>query len=68
MLGWTRHVARVEDDRSASKILTGKSTGKRLLGRPRRRCEDNIRIGFQEIYVNTKNWIDSTHDNIDKLV
>ena len=31
------HVARIEESRSAFKILTGKSTGKRPLGRPRRR-------------------------------
>ena len=31
------------EGRSAIKILTGKPTGKRPLGRPRRRCEDNIR-------------------------
>ena len=39
---WAGHVARMEEDRSAFKILTGKSTGKRPLGRPRRRWEDNI--------------------------
>ena len=36
-LRWAGHVARMEEARSASKILTGKSTGKRLLGRPWRR-------------------------------
>ena len=34
---WTGHVARMEEVRSAFKILTGKPTGKRPLGRPRRR-------------------------------
>ena len=38
------HVARKEETRSAFKILLGKSTGKRPLGRPRRRWEDNIRM------------------------
>ena len=42
-LRWAGHVARMEEGRSAFKILTGKSTGKRPLGRPRRRWEDNIR-------------------------
>ena len=41
---WAGHVARVEEGRNAFKILTGKPTGKRSLGRPRRRWEDNIRI------------------------
>ena len=36
-LTWAGHVARMEDDRSAFKILTGKPIGKRLLQRPRRR-------------------------------
>ena len=40
---WAGHVARISESRSALKILTGKPTGKRLLGRPRRRWEDNIR-------------------------
>ena len=37
---------------SAFKILTGKPTGKRPLGRPRRICEDNIRMDFEEIGIN----------------
>ena len=32
-----------------SKFLTGKPTGKRPLGRPRRRWEDNIRMDLQDI-------------------
>ena len=36
-LRWVGHVARMEEGRSAFKILTGKSTGKRHLGRPRRK-------------------------------
>ena len=36
--------ARMKEGRSAFKMLTDKPTGKRLLGRPRRRWEDNIRM------------------------
>ena len=36
-LRWAEHVARKKEDRSAFKILPAKSTGKRLLGRPRNR-------------------------------
>ena len=50
------HVARMEEGRSAFKILTGKPTGKRTLGRPRRRWEENIRMNLQEIGNNTRNW------------
>ena len=51
-LRWTGHVARMEEDRSAFKILTGKPTGKRPLMRPRRRWEDNIRMDLEEIGIN----------------
>jgi hypothetical protein len=36
-LRWAGHVARMEEARSALKILTDNPTGKRPLGRPRRR-------------------------------
>ena len=39
ILRWAGHVARMEEGRSAFKILTGKTTGKRSLGRPRHRWE-----------------------------
>ena len=44
-----RHVPRMEEG-SAFKILTGKPTGERPLGRPRRRWEDNIRITLRDRY------------------
>ena len=47
-LRWTGHVARMEEGRSAFKILTGKPTEKRTLGRPRRRWDDNIRMDLEE--------------------
>ena len=39
-------------------ILTGKPTGKRPLGRPRHRRENNIRMDLKEIGINTRNWVD----------
>ena len=50
------HVARMEEDRSAFKILTG--TGKGPLGRHKRRREDNINMDLKEIVVNTRNRVD----------
>ena len=44
------------------KILTGKPTGKRPLGRPRRRWEDNIRMDLEEIGINVGNWVDWAQD------
>ena len=54
---WTGHVARMDKGRSAFKILTGKPKGKRLLGRPRRRWEDNIRMHLEEIGINGGIWL-----------
>jgi hypothetical protein len=61
-LRWAGHVARMEEGRSAFKILTGKPTGKRHLGRSRHRWEDNIRMDLKEIGINTRNCIDLAHD------
>ena len=52
LVSWAGHVARMEEGRSAFKILTGKPTGKRPLGRPRRRWEDNIKMDLEEIRIN----------------
>ena len=59
---WARHVARMEEGRSAFKILTGKSVGKIPLGRPRLRWEDNIRMDLEEIGINAGKWVDSAQD------
>ena len=55
---WAGHVARMGDDSSSLRILKCKPTGKRPLGRPRCRSEDNIRIDLKEIGINTWNWFD----------
>jgi hypothetical protein len=46
---WARYVARMGKMRNAYKFLFGKPEGKRLLGRRRRRWEDNIRMDLREI-------------------
>ena len=61
-LRWAGHVVRMEEGRSAFKILTRKPTGKRPLGRPRRRWEDNIRMDLEEIGINVGNCVDSAQD------
>ena len=55
-LRWTGYVARMEDGRSAFKILTVTPTDKRPLGRPRRRWEDNIRMDLKGVGINTSNY------------
>ena len=61
---WSDIVVNVymEEGRRAFKILTGKPTGKRSLGRPRSRREDNIRMDLKEIGIDTRNWVDSSQD------
>ena len=54
-LRWEGYVARMEEGRSAFKILTGAPTGKRHLGIPRRRLDDNIIMCLKEIGVNARN-------------
>ena len=57
-LRWVGHVPRMEESKSAIKILTGNIP----LGRPRRRWEDNIRIDLKEIGIITMNWVVSAKD------
>ena len=52
----------MEESRSALKMLSGTPTGKRPLGRPRRRCEENIRTNLKEKGINTRNWVDLAQD------
>ena len=43
------HMARMGEGRGVYRVLVGKLEGKRPLGRPRRRWEDNIKVGLQEV-------------------
>jgi hypothetical protein len=44
--------------RGVYRVLVGKSEGKRLLGRPRRRWEDNIKMDLQEVGCGGMDWIE----------
>ena len=46
---WAGHVARMGEGRAVYRVLVGKPEGKRPLGRPRRRWDDNIRMDLQEV-------------------
>jgi hypothetical protein len=48
--------------RNAARILVRKQEGKRLLGRPRRRLVDNIKIDLREIVWGGVGWIDKAED------
>jgi hypothetical protein len=48
---WAEHVARIGEGSGVYSVLVGKPEGKRPLGRPRRRWEDNIKMDLQEVGV-----------------
>jgi hypothetical protein len=48
--------------RGVYRVLVGKSEGKRPLGRPRRRWEDNIRMDLQEVGCGRVDWIELAQD------
>ena len=56
------HTARMEQSRNAYRILVGKPEGKRSLGRPRRRWEDNIKMDLREVGCDPGEWIDLAED------
>jgi len=56
------HVARIEGRRGVYRVLVGKPEGKRPLGIPRRRWEDNIKIDLQEVGFGDMDWIELTQD------
>ena len=56
-LRWAGHVARMEQSRNAYSILVGKPEGKRPLGRPRRRWEDDIKMDLREMCCDPGEWI-----------
>jgi hypothetical protein len=59
---WAGYVARMGEKRNAYRILVGKPGGKRPLGRPRRRCVDNIKMDLREIGWDGMDWIHLAQD------
>ena len=62
MIEMSNHLARMEEGRRSFKILTGTPAGKRPLGRPRHRWEENIRMDLKEIGINTRKWVNLAQD------
>ena len=54
---WAGHVAHMGEGRGMYRVLVGKPEGKRPLGRPRRRWEDNIKMYLQEVGYGGMDWI-----------
>jgi hypothetical protein len=61
---WSGHVARIGEGRSFYRVLVGMSEGKRPLGRPRLRWEDNIKMDLTEIGIDGPNWIRLAQDRV----
>jgi hypothetical protein len=61
-MGWTcgKHGA----GRGIYRVLVGRPEGKRPLGRPRRRWEDNIKMDLREIGIEGENWIQLAQDSV----
>ncbi|KAJ4447060.1 hypothetical protein ANN_09049 [Periplaneta americana] len=61
-LRWAGHVARMGESRNAYRVLVGRPEGKRPLGRPRRRWEDNIKKDLREVGYDDRDWINLAQD------
>jgi hypothetical protein len=59
---WAGHVARMGEVRGAYNILVGRPERRRLLRRPRRRWEDNIKMDLREIGFEDPDWIHWAQD------
>jgi hypothetical protein len=61
---WAGHVARMGEGRSVYRVLVGRSKGKRPLGRPRRRWQNNIKMDLKETAIDGANWIQVAQDRV----
>jgi len=59
---WAGHVARMGQRRGVYRVLVGKLEGRRPLGRPRRRWEDNIRMDLREVGCGGVDWMELAQD------
>jgi len=59
---WAGHVACMGERRGAYRVFVGKPEGKRPLGRPRHRWEDNIKMNLQEVGCGGMDWIELAQD------
>jgi hypothetical protein len=59
---WAGHVARMGEGRGVHRVLVGKPEGKRPLGRPRQRCEDHMKMDFEEVGGGCGDWMERAQD------
>jgi len=55
---WAGHILRIGESTDVYRVLVGKPEGKRPLGRPRRRWENNIKTDLQEVGCGVVDWIE----------
>jgi len=61
-LRWAGHVARMGERRGVYRVLVGKPEGKKPLGRPRHRWEDNIKMDLREVGCGIMEWMRLAQD------
>jgi len=59
---WAGHVVRMGQGRGVYRVPVGKPKGKRLLGRPRRKWEDNIKMDLHEVGGACGDWMELAQD------
>jgi len=59
---WAGHVARIGEETGVYRVLVGKPEGRRPLGRPRYRWEDDIKMDLQEVGCGGMDWIEMAQD------
>jgi hypothetical protein len=59
---WAGHVVCMREDRGVHRVLVGKPEGKRPLGRPRCRWEDNIKMDLQDVGGGGGDWMELAQD------
>ena len=63
VMRWAGHVARAVERIGVCVVVVGKPDGKRPLGRPRHRWDDNIKMDLQEVECGGRDWIELVQDD-----
>jgi hypothetical protein len=61
---WAGHVTLMGEGRCVYRVLVGRLKGKRPLGRPRCRWEDNIKMDLRGVGIDGENWIHLAQDRV----
>ena len=59
---WAWHVAGMRERTGVHRVVVGKPEGRRPLGRPRRRWEDNIKMDLQVVGCVGRDWVELAQD------